>query len=85
MRTQIQLSQEQAKRLKALATARKMSVPELIRQNLDRLIPASSALSSEERRRRAIAVAGRFRSGQSDLSINHDKYLAEAYQSARTA
>lgn len=33
----------------------------------------------EEQRRRAIAAAGRFRSGISDLSENHDKYLEDSY------
>lgn len=32
-----------------------------------------------ERRRRAIAAAGRFRSGAPDLSAGHDRYLEEAY------
>jgi len=32
-----------------------------------------------ERRRRAIAAAGRFRSGISDLSTNHDKHLEDSY------
>jgi len=32
-----------------------------------------------ERRRRAIAMAGKFRSGISDLSSNHDRYLEEAF------
>lgn len=32
-----------------------------------------------ERRRRAIAAAGRFRSGLTDLSKEHDKYLDDAY------
>lgn len=32
-----------------------------------------------ERRRRAIAAAGRFRSGIRDLSSNHDKYLENSY------
>ena len=33
----------------------------------------------QELRRRAAAAAGRFRSGLTDLSSNHDKYLEEAY------
>jgi metal-responsive CopG/Arc/MetJ family transcriptional regulator len=33
----------------------------------------------EERRQRAVAAAGRFRSGISDLSSKHDKYLEGAY------
>jgi Arc/MetJ-type ribon-helix-helix transcriptional regulator len=32
-----------------------------------------------ELRRRAIAAAGSFQSGSSDLSVNHDKHLAEEY------
>jgi len=34
----------------------------------------------EERRRRAIAAAGRFHSGASDISTKHDEYLAEVLQ-----
>jgi hypothetical protein len=34
----------------------------------------------DERRRRAIAAVGRFRSGQKDISTHHDDYLAEAYE-----
>jgi Arc/MetJ-type ribon-helix-helix transcriptional regulator len=33
----------------------------------------------EELKRRAIAAAGRFRSGTSDLSANHDKYLEDSF------
>jgi predicted enzyme related to lactoylglutathione lyase len=32
-----------------------------------------------ERMRRAIALSGRFRSGKTDISTNHDEYLAEAF------
>jgi hypothetical protein len=35
--------------------------------------------SAEKRLKRAIAAAGRFRSGGTDLSKRHDDYLAEAY------
>ena len=34
----------------------------------------------EARRRRAIAAAGRFRSGATDISAKHDEYLAVAFQ-----
>jgi len=34
----------------------------------------------EERRRRAIAAAGRFHSGASDISAKHDEYLKETLQ-----
>jgi Arc/MetJ-type ribon-helix-helix transcriptional regulator len=36
-------------------------------------------IDPEERRRRAIAAAGRFRSGVTDLAANHDRYLEDSY------
>jgi predicted DNA-binding protein len=39
----------------------------------------SDFIDQDERRQRALAAAGRFRSGKSDISINHDKYLEDAY------
>ncbi|MBI3248040.1 MAG: hypothetical protein HYZ50_16165 [Deltaproteobacteria bacterium] len=40
----------------------------------------SMTSDEKERRRRAIAAAGRFHSGHSDLAAEHDRHLAEAYQ-----
>lgn len=40
---------------------------------------STDIVDSAERRRRAIAAAGRFRSGISDLSSNHDKHLEDSY------
>lgn len=80
IRTQIQLTKEQADRLKKVAAKRHLSVAKLIRQAVDALIRSNAAIEDEERRRRAIAAAGRFRSGVSDLSTTHDKYLSEAYK-----
>lgn len=42
----------------------------------------AGATDIEERRRRAIAAAGRFHSGVVDLSSDHDRYLAEDYAEA---
>ena len=80
IRTQVQLTQEQARTLKSLAAARKSSVADLIRQSIDHLIRQSATVDEAERRRRAIAAAGRFHSGQHDVSVEHDHYLARAYQ-----
>ncbi len=80
IRTQIQLTEAQAQTLKALAAARQSSVAELIRQGVDHLIRQSSSVDIAERRRRAIAAAGRFHSGQLNISAEHDRYLAEAYR-----
>ncbi len=40
---------------------------------------SSDGIDREELRRRALSVVGAFSSDVDDLSVNHDKYLAEAY------
>lgn len=80
IRTQVQLTEEQAQALKALAAARQSTVAGLIRQSIEHLIRQSGSVDDAEKRRRAMAAAGRFHSGQSDVSHRHDHYLAEAYQ-----
>jgi len=80
IRTQIQLTEDQARILKALAAKRKSSVAELIRQSVDNLIRETSEVDMAERRQRAIAAAGRFHSGRTNISTHHDDYLTEAYQ-----
>ena len=79
VRTQIQLSEVQFKALKELSTSQNISMAELIRQAVDVLLRSTNEINHEERKRRAIAAAGRFHSGLTDLSTNHDRYLAEAY------
>ena len=81
VRTQIQLTEEQAKALKMLAHAQNVSMAELIRQSLDEFIWRSENRQPdrEEMKRRAVAAIGRFNSGLPDVSREHDKYLAEDY------
>jgi hypothetical protein len=79
IRTQVQLTEEQARTLKILAVERESSVAELIRQSVDIFIRSTAGVTMETRRQRAIAAAGRFRSDKSDVSTDHDEYLAEAY------
>lgn len=78
VRTQIQLTEKQARSLKRLAVARQVSIAELIRRGVDTLLQSDSSIDLDEKRRRAIAAAGRFRSGRHDISRKHDKYLVEA-------
>ena len=80
IRTQIQLTEEQAKAIKTLAMKRNTSVAELIRRSVDELLQKAVGADLAERRRRALAAAGRFHSGKADISTNHDDYLAQAYQ-----
>lgn len=80
IRTQIQLTEEQAKTLKQMSREQGKPIAELIRSSIDRYIRSDGPLvSDEERRRRAIALVGAFSSGVGDIAENHDKYLAEAY------
>lgn len=79
-RTQIQLTDEQSQDLKKLAAERRTSVAELIRQAAEDLLRQTSLVRRSERKERAAAVAGRFRSGKRDISAEHDDYLAEAYR-----
>ena len=79
-RAQVQLTEEQARALRDLASARRVSVAELIHQSVDTLIRSSGAIDVKERRRRAIAAAGQFHAGASDVSTEHDEYLVETFQ-----
>jgi replication initiation and membrane attachment protein DnaB len=76
---QIRLTEEQAKTLKKLASTRRLSVAELIRQAVDSIIQSNAVIDIEERRKRAINAVGKFRSGKRDISKEHDKYLEEAF------
>lgn len=79
VRTQIQLTEDQSRALKSLSAQRGVPVAELIRQSVDNFLRSSVGLDDQERRWRAITAAGKFRSGQNDVAVNHDNYLAEAY------
>jgi len=79
IRTQVQLTEEQARALKEIAHRENTSIAELTRRAIDQWLEATSSVSVTERRRRARTVVGRFRSGRSDISERHDDYLTEAY------
>lgn len=79
IRTQIQLTEEQARDLRELAARENVSMAQLVRRAVDDLLQRSVTVSLNERRQRAMALVGQFRSGQSDVSEKHDEYLAEGY------
>ncbi len=78
IRTQIQLTEGQASALKEIAQQRGVSMAELIRRAVERIVEESD---EEDKWRRASSLIGRYHSGRSDVSVNHDQYLDEAYYS----
>lgn len=76
VRTIIQLTEEQAKVLKERANSQGVSVSALVRQGVDMVL--SSHLSDAEMRRRAKAAVG-FINDEPNMSVDHDKYLSQAY------
>ena len=79
IRTQVQLTEAQVRQLRELAIERGSSVADLVRHSVDLFVRSVGLVEDEELRRRALAAVGRFRSGQSDLATEHDRYLPEAY------
>ena len=87
VRTVIQLTEEQMKALKELAKARHVSVAKLIRESVATyIVTAPKEPTMKEKRQRMRAALEKIEKaqfhdveGKTDLSINHDKYLAEIY------
>lgn len=79
IRTQIQLTEEQSRKVKEVAQREDISMAEVIRRAVDHWIATYGDMSRAERKRRALSAMGRFSSGVGDLAENHDSYLAEAY------
>jgi hypothetical protein len=77
IRTQIQITSEQARALKRLAAREGKSVAELIRISVDSLLRAGGIKDYEVLRRKASEAAGKL-NGPETLSANHDDFLAEA-------
>ena len=74
-RTQVQLTDEQLRRVKAVAAARGVSMAEVIREAVDAL----TSEGREARHVRAMRAVGRFRSGHSDVAEHHDDHLTDAF------
>ena len=76
IRTQVQLTDEQAQALKALSAETGLSIAELVRRGLVPLLRGTLS-EQEERTHRALAIVGQFHSGRSDVATEHDRYLDE--------
>ncbi len=86
-RVMVQLTEEQVKALKELAKARKTSVAKLVRESVAQYVAATDKQAErEEKRRRALEFVEMMKNepfhdkdGATDVSENHDKYLAGIY------
>jgi hypothetical protein len=81
VRTQIQLTDAQARALKALAASEGRSMADLIRDGVDAILRARGTVDREAVKERSIAAMGRFNSGTRNLGSRHDDHLADAFQS----
>jgi hypothetical protein len=79
VRTQIQLTDAEARALRRLAAEDSVSMSALVREAVDRLLAGRQGAPQAEVRRRAARAAGRFRSKQVDLSERHDEYAAGGF------
>ena len=80
VRTQIQLTEDQARMLRDLSLSSRESMAALIRKAIDRFLitgkPHRVALY-----RQAMSVAGKYSAKQPDIAVQHDRYLEEAFES----
>jgi hypothetical protein len=76
VRTQVQLTEDQARLVKAAAAARGVSMAEVLRQLVDEHLTKGPG---GDRRQRAMQAVGRHRSGRRNVSRDHDRELADAF------
>ena len=84
VRTQVQLTEEQALELRELAARRRQSVAELVREGVSLVLRSKGGATLDERRRRALAASGSCRFGATDVAERHQAYFADAIQEEET-
>lgn len=78
IRTQIQLTESQAREVKRWAEERGVSMAAIIREAVDAHLRDKGRPSWDEIVERALAAVGCGHSGLGDLAENHDKYYVES-------
>ncbi len=81
VRTQIQLTDDQAARLKEMAHETNDSIAAIIREALDRFFTMQQPSNRRALYRQALGVVGKYSAGVHDVSIEHDRYLEEEFKS----
>jgi len=77
VRTQIQLTERQSRKLKTIADQQGVSVAELIRRAVDHALDVELPADRNIIRARALEVVGKYADSADDVSEQHDGYLAE--------
>ncbi len=80
-RTQIQLTEEQAKKLREIAMKNHESVASIIRSAIDQFLTSSAKDDRSTLYRQAGSVVGKYCADKDDISVAHDRYLDEEYES----
>ena len=79
LRTQIQIEEHQINWLRDRAKEKGVSVSQLIREGVEFYRKYQDRFP-EDQKKKALAAIGRYASGVSDISENHDDYLAKSFQ-----
>jgi hypothetical protein len=81
LRTQVQFTAEQYRRIRLLARQRGVSISQVVRESVERHLEAE-AYDAEAMYSRAAEIVGKYddREGRDDLASRHDEYLDEAYR-----
>lgn len=75
-RTQISLTTEQMRRLRAEARRRKVPIAVVVRDAVDRVVPADPG-DGQARFEQFLAAVGRFESGSGDVAATHDEIAGD--------
>jgi len=81
IRTQVQLTEAQARALRTQARVEDRSMADLVRESVSEYLARRHVVDRGEVARRALTLAGRYRSGCRDLAEDHDAHLDEAFDS----
>lgn len=84
VRTQIQITEQQARFLRQQAHDDRVSISEIIRRAIDQTAAAERArrddLAAKYARASRVVGSAKALRGETDISVNHDRYLEEDFR-----
>ena len=78
-RTEIELTEDQIRRLDEVAETSGRSVADVIRDSVELYLGQEGPIDRAPAKERARSAIGKFRSSVDDLGVNHDRYLEEDF------